>query len=486
MKNKLLLFIIIILGFGLRLFKLSQNPPGLNHNEVAIGYNAYSLIETNKDQQGNFMPLFFNLYNQKRLPGYIYLTMIPVRFLGTTAVSVRLIAVLSGLGLVLTSYLITKQITNNEKISLFSALLAAISPWSLFLSRFSLSTNLTALFISFGIYFWLAKKKWLSFLFWGISLYTHISAWFVFPFFILYSLIILIKKKKWLSLIIGLLITLLFIGPIAYHLFYLNQISQFSLINPDAAFISTYLKNIDLRTIFFNRGDLYFFSTPGHGLLFLTTAPFLIAGLFALIKNHRWLLLIWLLTSFVPASLWFKQPSLSTSLILLPLPMIIIGAGLNYIIEFLKKKSKFGGNLVLLVLTIAVLVEFGFWWRDYWKIYRNNYSWAWQYGYDQVVDYVKQNYSQYDQIFITKKHGYPKQHLLFHWPWNPEYHHQGDQENFDKFEFVYSHELAERVVESEAERKLVITSGGNYSSEAQLVKQVKYLNGEIAFELVEY
>jgi 4-amino-4-deoxy-L-arabinose transferase-like glycosyltransferase len=487
-KNKLILVLILGLGLGLRLYQFGQNPPSLNHNEVAIGYNAYSLVKTARDQQGNFLPLFFNLYNQIRLPGYIYLTTIPTAIFGPTTISVRLMSMLAGVGLIFISYLITKQLTNNETVSLFTAFLTALSPWSLFLSRMALSTSLSAVFISLGIYFWLKNKSFVSFIFWAVSLYFHLTSWLIVPILIVYPLILLIKEKEWKDLILSLSFLILIFLPFGYQFAAsAESVKNFSLniVNPEVNFLSSYLNNVNPKAIFLNRGETFYFSVPGHGLLFLTTVPFILIGLFNLIKKNKWIVVLWLLISFIPASLWFKNINLGFTAMILPLPMILTGFGLSQTLAFLKKKSKIGGKLVLIVLLLAVSIEFGTWWRDYWKIYQKNYSWAWQYGYQQTIVYVKQNYSKYDQIIFTSKHKFPKQHLLFYWPWEPSYYHQIDSEDFDKFKFVNDYQLAKQMQNSQAERKLIITAGDQNIGGGKLVKQIDYLNGEVAFQLIE-
>lgn len=489
MKNKIILGLILILGLGIRFYQLNNNPPSLNHHEVAIGYQAYSLSLTARDQQGNFLPLFINVYDQIRLPAYTYLTSLPVRLLGSNAFSVRLISALAGAGLIATSYLITKQITESERISLLAGFLTALSPWSLFMSRYVMETNLTAFFISLGIYFWLSRKDWLCFIFWALSLFTHLSALIIVPVLVIYSLIKLIKDKEWLNLAIGVLIALLFSAPLAQRIFFADNetisIVQ-SFLNQEISFFSAYLKNLNLKTIFLNRGNLYHISVPGHGLLFLTSAPFLFIGLIAALKNKLWLLIIWLLISFVPTSLWFNEPNYIFSLILLPLPMIFTALGINRVISFLKSRSKMGGKLVFIVFILAVSVEFGSWWKDYWSIYQQNYSWAWQYGYEQAVDYVKNNYSKYDQIIFTKQAGFPKQHLLFHWPWDPNFYHQVNSENFDKFIFIQDNQMAETINDNQEARKLLISGSNNYPKSGKVVKQIKNLDGSPAFNLIAY
>ncbi len=79
--NKHPLFIIILLAFILRIFMVWKIPPSLNWDEVSIGYNAYSILETGKDEWGAFMPLHFRAFGEFKLPVHIYASIPGMRFL---------------------------------------------------------------------------------------------------------------------------------------------------------------------------------------------------------------------------------------------------------------------------------------------------------------------------------------------------------------------------------------------------------------------
>ena len=55
----LLLAGIVLLAFFLRFYKVTEIPPSLNWDEVSIGYNAYSILKTGRDEWGVFLPIHF-------------------------------------------------------------------------------------------------------------------------------------------------------------------------------------------------------------------------------------------------------------------------------------------------------------------------------------------------------------------------------------------------------------------------------------------
>jgi hypothetical protein len=137
-----------------------------------------------------------------------------------------------------------------------------------------------------------------------------------------------------------------------------------------------------------------------------------------------------------------------------------------------------------------------------------NYSWSWQYGYKEVVEYIKDVYQDYDKIIITKKYGEPHEFILFLWPWDPGAYQNDpnlvrfDQTNwywvdrFDKFYFVNDWDIPKEsdenfILESGEEfdcknsRCLLVTSPSNYQKDWQLLKTIYFLDGKPAFEIME-
>ncbi len=61
-KIHILLISIVILAASLRLYKLDSVPPSLNWDEVAFGYNAYTIANWGKDEWGKSFPLVFTSF----------------------------------------------------------------------------------------------------------------------------------------------------------------------------------------------------------------------------------------------------------------------------------------------------------------------------------------------------------------------------------------------------------------------------------------
>ena len=78
----LLAGIVVLAGF-LRVHRLGDLPPGFFCDEAGLGYNAYSILETGRDENGVFLPLFvWSFDTSYKNPVFIYSGVLPVAALG--------------------------------------------------------------------------------------------------------------------------------------------------------------------------------------------------------------------------------------------------------------------------------------------------------------------------------------------------------------------------------------------------------------------
>ncbi len=145
---------------------------------------------------------------------------------------------------------------------------------------------------------------------------------------------------------------------------------------------------------------------------------------------------------------------------------------------------------------------------NYFTKYQKDYSWVWQYGYQEVVDYSRQNYGSYDKIIVSKKYGEPHEFFLFFWPWDPKSFQNDPQlvrfyqsnwnwvDRFDKFYFVNDWQVPQQegeefvlesgsVINCDDFRCLLVTSPGNAPKTWHKLEQIDFLDGKPAFEIYE-
>src|SRR5260221_1118573 len=169
--KKYLIILIIIIASLLRIWHLNINPPSLTPDEAALGYNAYSILKTGRDEYGTFLPIIFKSFGDYK-PGFYIYTAVPfVAVFGLNEWSVRLPSAVSGILAVWLLYKILQLMFQKEKgafsnLPLIAAFLLAISPWHIYFSRGGWEINLALTLTLSGIYFFLKSftKIWYLYL----------------------------------------------------------------------------------------------------------------------------------------------------------------------------------------------------------------------------------------------------------------------------------------------------------------------------------
>ena len=152
--------IIIVLAAVLRLYNLDKVPPGVNRDEASIGYTAYSLMHTAKDEYGKFLPISFESFGDWKLPLYIYTTIPFVKIFGLSELAVRLPSAIAGVMSVVAIYYLAKLLFTSETLALLASLVLAIMPWHIHISRVESEAITAVLFTILGsICYLLAIKK---------------------------------------------------------------------------------------------------------------------------------------------------------------------------------------------------------------------------------------------------------------------------------------------------------------------------------------
>src|SRR3989344_1855918 len=150
LKKSWQLIAIIFLAAVLNLFWLNRVPPGLNWDEAAIGWNAKTIWHLRLDEFGTRLPISFKSFGDYKAPLYIYLTAPVVGLFGSSELSVRLVSVVAGITSVGIMYFLGGPV---------AAVLLAITPWHILLSRPALEANLALMWVLGGIWLFLQGIK---------------------------------------------------------------------------------------------------------------------------------------------------------------------------------------------------------------------------------------------------------------------------------------------------------------------------------------
>ena len=157
-KINLSLLVILLIGFAIRIWQVQFNPPHLTPDEAALGYNAYSVLHTLRDEHGQFLPLIFKSFGDYKPGLYVYAAVPTVLLFGLTEFAVRLPSVLAGTISIFLIYYIVKD-QGSKLNATFAAGVAALNPWLIHFSRGAWEANLSLMLTLAGILLFLKSFK---------------------------------------------------------------------------------------------------------------------------------------------------------------------------------------------------------------------------------------------------------------------------------------------------------------------------------------
>ncbi|NMD00276.1 MAG: hypothetical protein GYA62_11230 [Bacteroidales bacterium] len=150
---------------------INSVPFGLNIDELSQGYNAVSLLQNGRDRYGKFLPVLFKSYGSFQPPLYTYLTTIPVFIFGKSNFSIRFVSIMSQmLAIVLTYLIVNKVFSKNYRLSLLSAFIVAVAPWSIFFARYATEASLGFVLTLASIYLFILSIDKRKLLIWALAL----------------------------------------------------------------------------------------------------------------------------------------------------------------------------------------------------------------------------------------------------------------------------------------------------------------------------
>ena len=214
LRTNLILILILLLFLGTRLFRISEIPPSVYWDEASIGYNAFSVLTTGRDEWGEFLPLHFRAFGEFKLPVYIYSVVVSEFIFGLTPLAVRLPAVLYGLLAVVGLYLIVSELTKKKEIALISSFLFTITPWFFIFSRTGYEATAGLAFFVWAIYFLSKYNLVIATILFITSAYSYNSFRILTPIVLGFSLLYFFLKKKYVVVIISIVILCVSVFPL--------------------------------------------------------------------------------------------------------------------------------------------------------------------------------------------------------------------------------------------------------------------------------
>jgi len=431
-----ILFVIVLFGFLIKVYRLSDIPSGFFCDEASIGYNAYSVLHYGKDEYGKPLPFFFQAFGEYKNPIQIYSTVPFIAILGLNELSVRLPSVIFGTTAIIAIYFLTKELMpkwkNKRIVALIAALFLAISPWHTHFSRASFEGIMPfILFTTLGLYFFLRSQiniraLYLSVVAFALAIYSYFPARIFIPLLGLSMVVIYVKfilqNKRIVALNLLLLLFLLFplieitLSPLGFARW--NQVNIFSQppgkITIPQHIVKNYFSHFSPNFLFL-KGDIDMpgqfitrHSVRGMGELYLFQLPLIIFGFIFLIRKRAWkptiILFLWLILYPIGSMFTTDQNAQATRSIIGVVPFQIISAiGLYYLVRLFSKIRKSLAYISSFIMFIVIAISF----VNYLNLYFVKYTlyssdfWGWQYGPKEIIKYFVKVQISYDDLYLN-------------------------------------------------------------------------------------
>ena len=439
-KTNWLIVGFMVLGLVFRVAWLAKYPAGFTPDEAAFGYNAYSILQTGKDEWGTpWWQLFssnMRSFGDYKLPLYTFLALPSIKIFGLNEFATRLPNAIVGTLAIGVIYLLTKRLS--------AAVILTLSPWAISMSRGAFEANLATLFLPLSIYLFLQNSYWLSAVIFAVSFYSSHSARSVTPLIII-TLIIFFKKMNKKLLLPGLFFGMLLIpGLISMVSKGSTRVSDVSILSPTGGWGAVSDRRFEARVVglpdsisrIFSNKPVYVVSTfvknylsywspqfwftsgagestygmiTGRGTFYYVELVFLLSFFIIMVRQSQpkyWLILFLAALSLVPAAL-SKGPGYAASraVVALPFLIILLSVGAEYI---LKKK------LVVVLITISYLLSTIFFAEDYLYHAPKSNALAMNYGWADLIPRLMPIANRFEEVRFSRSLSEPHIFMAFY------------------------------------------------------------------------
>lgn len=499
---------ILFTALLLRVVSLGSLPMGLSWDEAATAYNGYGIVTVHRDEWLARMPITFKSFGDYKAAVAIYLDAISTKVLGINTFAIRLPMALAGVFTVFMTYWIGLEVFQKKSGALMAAALVAVSPLNIQFSRIAFESGIGVALVSAGVACFLtARKKGWYFLPSAVSfvlaMYTYHSTKISVPLLVVLLSVAywksLMYQKKWV--VIGALVGLLLILPLARETLFGNAGERFYMTSaivdhnnllPFPKVLSTLATNtgahLSIKFLLLGESTTFRHSTKKFGILsYLEFVLVLIAciSVFRKTKNEN-RQIIWVIIAIfiglLPAVISNDVPHGNRAHGIIPWVQILGAYGFLQCEGWLlaqkqsKKLLKIFSFGIVGILTGQTLLY------SYW--YAQTYSTTpavkdFQYGYQEAVQYARQKESEVDKVLFTSAYGQPYIYILLFKRLTPIQFHQGALANYEIRDLNWQNDRNRTNI-------LIVGTPKEIPADApNIVKEIRYPGGEVAFRIVE-
>ncbi len=436
-------------GMGIRFFRIAESPASVNWDEAALGYNAYSLAHTGRDEFGKALPVSLRSFDDYKPAAYAYFSVPIVKIWGLSETTTRATSAIMG---TLTAFLvmyIAAKLSGRMSLGWLSAIICMTAPWSMHFSRIAFESNVATTLYYLGIALVVLARKYkpafpAALMVMVISMYTyHAQRAIAIP--TLLTLTWIFKKELWpyiasnfrrLTILFALMLTPLLMSfvsePAGSRLSATIIFKQWPFVPSELnmlvfnplytglwQFVGQFLAYFSPANIFFRGSNEPILRIPGLGLMFPETIILWLVGL-CMLPKYRFLkkvvLVIFALAP-LPGAITWNWFSVVRTVAIYPAFAIISGFGAICLWEAVRRKIirifLAGGYTIVLALsfwyaflTISLYAP----WENYGEF---------QPGFEEMVPYVLDKSRNYSEVVVDTGQTAPYIFFLFYSQYPP-------------------------------------------------------------------
>lgn len=499
--SRVLIIFIVATAFLLRLISLASYPTGFTQDEAGIAYDAYSILQTGKDQWGEPWPIMLRSFGDYKLPAYSYFAIPSIAIFGLNEFAARLPNAIFGTLAIFATYLMVYELSKNKRLALLSSFFLAVSSWHITISRGAFEANLTTFFLPLGVWGFLRGLKdkrfmWITLVSFGINMFTYHSARLFTPLVAMVLIYYFRKElfgttpnfkafwhKHW-GVVAGSILLLLVVfstffmgaGKRGLDVSIFNPTDKWAAVSnrryeavlqgmPDTVsrafsnkvtyafdrFTTNYLAYFSTYFLFTEgAGEWTYGMIPGRGVLYLFELVTISAALVAFLKKKNipgmGFILVWVILSPLPVALSKSiGQAANRAVVMVPAIQILSASGLYHLYYWFTSKYKTLKSGFIIVSIGVFAVFFAGFMEDYLYHAPRGGAQSMHYGVGQVMEYVRSVEEKYSDVFVSRSLSVPNIWVAFFNKWDPVEYQKASSDwlRYEDEGFLYIDQMSE-------------------------------------------
>jgi 4-amino-4-deoxy-L-arabinose transferase-like glycosyltransferase len=519
-KTAIFLLIIALVSFLFRFWNLTSYPINLSMDEVAIGYNAYSILNTGLDEWGQKMPLAFKSAGDYKPPVNVYLTALSIMTFGYNDFAVRFPSAFIGSITPLVVFFLLLELSFSAVPAFLASLWLAVLPWHIHFSRASFEAITALFFLILGA---LSLTKWfhkhhriqlfIATIAFSLAVWAYHAERLFVPLIVLFLLAFFRKEIRFSTYLKSYILTLIILA------FFAIPFIQLSIFTPAVAtraaatsilrdprlnltlthqllpdtyriflfWLGKYVDYFDLKFIGWQGLSFTPPELPGVGLLNIIDIPLLLLAIYLLFQKSnskiRPYIIAFILLGPLPASFTTNDQHPLRALTWIPAFVFLMALSFTWLSRHLRLLVGYSIGLAICLIYFFNIytVQFPMYFSEYW-----------QYGFTESAKYACANLDKFDRVVFSDTFGsygplntgLPHYYVLFYCQTDPKIFLSNNQQ-IPKFEI----RRPDWKYDQFKPRELLIASPWDILDykipQKNIIKNINFLNGRSAFILIK-